>query len=699
MKHFVILLILLSFSLVKAEISQPSDSVFMNLDEVVVRATTVTRKADKNIYTVDKAVKERSSSALNLLGNISIPGLSINEVMEKISSPLGNVQLRINGRESDIDKLKSINPDNIQKIEWIDNPGLRYGNNIGAVINIIVTNPTSGGSLMLYAMEGITSFFNNSSANVTINQGNSQWQAGAWCNFRNKLDIFREYNDRYFLPDSTILQRTQQPLDGYFDMAIASPYLSYNYYRPDTVNFFVQITYFNRWKQNSMFKGMIENEEARSVDALILTETDRNPRYIIPSVYTYFEHKLPGNQTVVLNASLSYNDMLSGREYMEQLSSSSVPTVDIINNIRSYTYGYYTEANYIREWDNRTQLTAGLRYNGNYIRSTYLDYNNRSVAQSLHKLYFFGEYMIPIRKVTITAGIGGTWNKSEIHGDKPTSSLDFTPRISINWRASDKSRWNLTYNNLVTAPDVSQLSPITQSIDGLQKERGNPSLKSYVMHRVYLRYSFSNSKNLDFSANIFTRYISHPIFRYYTWENDYILRSYSNEGSHLQTGAGFAFTFCPLSEWISMTADINYYHYRSRGKGFSHILDSWEQNFNLQVFHWNWSLELQFNNPPSTLWGEEVSRGEFINIISLSYQWRQWNFTAGMFMPFARYSQSEKVISKLVDQKTVMRTRLLQHMPFITVNCTLNWGHQKNTGNRKLNDNSDSGKGAQAASR
>lgn len=699
MKHFVLFFALLSCLLARAEESQPADSVYKNLDEVVVQASPVIRKADKSIYNVDKAVKERSSTALNLLNNMAIPELSVNEVMEKISSPLGNVQLRINGREADIDKLKAVNPDNIRKIEWIDNPGLRYGSNTGAVINLIVENPTAGGSLMVFATEGLTTFFHNSSVGLTVNSGNSQWQAGAWCNIRDKLGIFREYNDRYFLPDSTVLQRSQSPLDGYFDMAMASPYLSYNYYRPDTVNFFIQVDYFNRWKQNAMFRGLLDNYESRGADELILTEIEKSPDYVTPSIYTYLEHKLPASQTIAVSASAYYNDMLSGREYVEQKPETNYPLTDILNNIRSYTYSYYAEANYIKEWEKHGQFTAGLRYNGSDVKSVYLDYGNRDVKQKLHKLYFFGEYMIPVKKVTLTAGIGGTWNKSHVVGDTPVSAIDFTPRLSVNWRACDRSRWSITYNNYVTAPEVSQLSPVTQSIDGLQIERGNPDLKSYLTHQLYLRYSFSNNKNLNLSASSFTKYISHPIFRYYTWDDDYILRSYSNEGSHFLTGAGVAVSFQPLPEWLSLSASVNYYHYKSSGKGFAHILDSWDQKLNIEVFHWNWSLQFQLNKPAARLWGEEVSRDEFINLITLSYKWRDWDFNVGMFMPFARYSQSQKVISNLVFQETVMRTHVIQHMPFISINYKLNWGHQKYTGNRRLSDEAGSGSGARAASR
>lgn len=185
-----------------------ADSLQRELGEVVVQGAPVVRKADKYIYTVTGEIKDRSSSAMDLIKNIQIPNLNVNEVMDQMSSSLGSVQVRVNGRETDIEKLKAINYQDIQRIEWIDNPGLRYGTDVGAVLNLIVNNPTSGGALNLSFMESFTMWFNNSFMNLTLNKGRSQWIVSAWGSVRNKLQMYREYEDAYHLPDGTIIERT-----------------------------------------------------------------------------------------------------------------------------------------------------------------------------------------------------------------------------------------------------------------------------------------------------------------------------------------------------------------------------------------------------------------------------------------------------------------------------------------------------------
>lgn len=681
-----------------AQHTETTDSLNVNLEEIQVQAIPVIRKADKSIYTVNESVKERSASTLDLLKNINIPELSVNEVMQKVTSSLGSVQIRVNGREIDVEKLKAINRENITKIEWIDNPGLRYGANVGAVVNIIVVNPTKGGSLGIESGEGLKRLFNNSSFDLTLNSGASQWQLGTSGQFRD-LGMYRQYNDSYSLPDGTTLQRTQEPLDGYYLQQSINPYVSYNYLRPDTTNFYVGFNVWDKLKEDALYDGIIDTDISRNGEKSRLIDRTNTPRYITPSLNIYLEQKFQHNQTLVVSTEVSYNTSSTERSYMEKEMTAETDIVSIHNAIKSNSWGYYLEGNYIKNWDKAGQLTVGLRYNHNNIKSTYLDYDDQSVEQLLNKIYFFGEYTVPYKKFQFTAGLGGTWNSSKVKESKITSSLDFTPKLTVNWRASDKSRWNFSYGNWVVSPTSTQLSPVTQAIDGIQMECGNPDLKSYVQHYMRLRYGYSNNKNFNLSAYLYYSHISNPIFKYYTWLDDNILRSYSNEGAYNVVSADVSASWEAIADWMSLSAELKFIRYHSRGRGFKHSLNTWMQSIGLQVYHWNCVLGFELNDPAESLFGEELQRGERFNIISFSYRWNNWTFSAMMFMPFGTYSQSAKVISELVNQSTELRSHSVQRMPMLRVSYNLNWGHQKRSARRKLSGSAESGGGASAAGR
>lgn len=681
-----------------AQTTVSPDTLQTELSEVVVEATPFVRKADKTVYHIDDALKERSAETLGLLNNLNIANLSVNTVMEKITSSLGTVQLRVNGRDVDVQKLKAINPKNIVKVEWLDNPGLRYGTDVGAVINIIVHNPTVGGSFRANAIEALTSVFNNYFTGLTLNHGASQWEIMAGGSTRHHLDVYREYSDRYKLPDGTVVERSQTPLNGYFNQYNVWPSVAYNYMKADTTNFYVGLYFTGNWKNKSMVDGLLESNADGRIQHSQLTEINETPRYLSPSLNIYFDHKFRKDNTLILNANYSYTDTENGHRYIERNLDDNGPGTDISNFIRSHTHALYLQAHYIKNWGKGGQLTAGVNHTLEKSHSVFLDIDNAALERTFNKSYLFAEYMVPIKKFTFTAGLGAVLSSNATNSGTRESTLFFTPRASVAWRATDKSRWKLTYYNRVFSPSATQLSPIDQAIDGIQIERGNPELKPYLQHRARLQYSFSNNRNLDLGAAVFITDADKPIANYYSWEGRNILRSYSNDGHYNFTGFDLSASWQPLRDWLSLSADITFTHYDSRGKGFRHTLNSFEENFQLEVFHWNFTLSFEFNNPAPTLFGETIERGERMSLVALSYHWKNWQFSCAVFMPFGSYSQSTKVISDLVSQETEIRSHKIQRMPSLRISYNLNWGHQKSA-NRKLEARTEGASGATAAGR
>ena len=175
----------------------------MVLQEVVVAAPRVIHKFDSDVYYPSKSAKELSKDGMQLIRSMGIPTLTVNEVFGNVTS-LGNaVQIRVNGRVVSANELKTIMPENIKRIEWIQNPGLKYGG-ASAVLNIILTNPTLGGSLMASDMVGLNMPWNEANATLKLNNGRSQWGVSIF----EKMDrakSYREYQERFTYPDGKSL--------------------------------------------------------------------------------------------------------------------------------------------------------------------------------------------------------------------------------------------------------------------------------------------------------------------------------------------------------------------------------------------------------------------------------------------------------------------------------------------------------------
>ena len=155
---------------------EPTDTIAtQQLQEIVIQAPKVIRKADMDVYYPSQSAVDNSKNGVQLLSNLMIPTLTVAEALGTIQAAGQSVQVRINGRVSTFDQVKTLLPSTVKRVEWIDNPGLRY-NGATYVLNFVVTNPTVGGSLMTNAMPALNQVWGNYFADLKLNSGRSQFE-------------------------------------------------------------------------------------------------------------------------------------------------------------------------------------------------------------------------------------------------------------------------------------------------------------------------------------------------------------------------------------------------------------------------------------------------------------------------------------------------------------------------------------------
>ena len=126
------------------------------------------------------------------------------------------MQLRINGRESSIEQVRALLPETIRRVEWIDNPGLRYGG-ANSCLNFIVSNPTVGGSLIAMARPALNQAWGLHMADAKFNTGRSQWEIGANLKLTDNIKTHRDYTETFTYPDGSSLTRDETSKGGSMD--------------------------------------------------------------------------------------------------------------------------------------------------------------------------------------------------------------------------------------------------------------------------------------------------------------------------------------------------------------------------------------------------------------------------------------------------------------------------------------------------
>lgn len=90
---------------------ETSDTITVReLQEIVIEAPKVVRKADMDVYHPSRSAVDNSKNGMQLLNNLMIPSLSVSDALGSITAAGQSVQVRINGRTATIDQVRALLP-------------------------------------------------------------------------------------------------------------------------------------------------------------------------------------------------------------------------------------------------------------------------------------------------------------------------------------------------------------------------------------------------------------------------------------------------------------------------------------------------------------------------------------------------------------------------------------------------------------
>ena len=121
----------------------------VSLQEVTVRAARVVFRPDGRRYLPSLAVRNSSNNGYTLLDRLALPWVRVDVARHTIADRLnrGEVQLRINGAIASKSDVMMLDPKQVTSVDYIDNPGVRYGQGIVCVIDIHTRRSDAGDEL------------------------------------------------------------------------------------------------------------------------------------------------------------------------------------------------------------------------------------------------------------------------------------------------------------------------------------------------------------------------------------------------------------------------------------------------------------------------------------------------------------------------------------------------------------------------
>lgn len=153
--------------------SVPADSVA--LSEIVVRSSRINNKDGSLRVIPTKEQQEASATGYSLLSKLALPYVKVNEVTKEITVPpnLGQIQIRINDVVADRSDLMALDVKSVKYVDYIKNPGVRYGKDVDFVINIVVRRPDNGYAVGADLMQTLTAMRSSGDVFAKYNVGKS----------------------------------------------------------------------------------------------------------------------------------------------------------------------------------------------------------------------------------------------------------------------------------------------------------------------------------------------------------------------------------------------------------------------------------------------------------------------------------------------------------------------------------------------
>lgn len=642
------------------------------LQEVVIEAPKVIRKADKDVYHPSKSAVDNSKNGMQLLNNLMIPSLSVSDALGSITAAGQSVQVRINGRTATIDQVRALLPETIKRVEWMDNPGLRYGG-ANYVLNFIVANPTLGGSLQVYARPALNTAWGFYMADAKFNFGKSQFEIGTNYKLTNKIKTHRDYTETFTYPNGNTITRKETSRGGTMDNTMGNLWTSYNYIKPDTTVFVAEFSMHKDFPGKVLYNGLLSLSDG--TDDILLTDS-HGDKGTTPSLSIYLQQHFAHKQMLVVDFSSSFYFGRTFSDYIEQKHTSSIPPylTDIHTNIKDRNQAYGIEADYIKNWRS-SRFTAGVSYTANRNRSEYENLGGEIFHQRQDKVYFFAEYFRRFGKWSATAGIGAQYTDFLFReSNRGNHSWSARPQATITYSPNQNHNFRLNFTSWQSTPSLSETNVVPQQLDGFQWRVGNQNLKTANSYMLTFRYGFNLPRvNGSFGIRAFTS--PNAITPLLEWSDNRLITTYENSRGLKNLSFFLAPQIEIIPQWLTVSGYVQYRMERMKGKDYAINHNGWSGNASLQLSHWGFVLSAEYRYAQRDLWGQKIRWGEDLNAIALDYNWKDWQFGAGIIMPFGKFDQGSKSLSKWNTNEQYMRLDMC--IPFVTVSWNLQWGRQK----------------------
>jgi len=555
-----------------------------DLDEIIVisEKSTVDLRLDKKIYNIGKDMTVKGGTASDVLDNV--PAVNIDP--EGTISLRGNesVRILIDGKPSeliglnDVNALRQLPSDAIEKVEVITSPSARYDSEgTAGIINIILR-------------KGKTSGFNGS-ANATLGDPKN-YQTALNLNLRsNKINLFSNlsYNDGGSpgIFDSNITYLTNKIIDS---TRIENRVYDRN---RKSLNANVGLEYFINKSSSITASIFLKDSDEQNISSNTISSFDDSDNNLYNSIRIQDEREKSKTSQFSLNYVNNFNkkghQLTIDIQHSENRENESAVITDINPETTAtdrFSEKQLIQSDYILPIGENAQFEMGYRGNFENLIADYVviapnldprfnPSNKLDFVQKINAFYTqFGDkvnnftYLLGMR-VEMTQIDIKLINSNQNFNKKYTNLF---PTANIGYKISKEKSLTLGYNRRLRRPRSRALNPFENRASEILFYKGNVNLDPTYSDSFDLGY-LNKWEKLTFNSSIYYQHSTNNIVRVNSQEirviNDketsIIVRVPINLASEDRVGFEFTTNYTANNR-VKLSGSFNFFQFETKGE-------------------------------------------------------------------------------------------------------------------------------------
>ena len=631
------------------ENGEKAKSVVMK--EVTVEAARVTKKVDGLLIIPSAAQREASTDGYSLLAKLSLPRLRVDEVMRTVTPLMndGSVQIRLNGTLASKEDLLSLDPKLVKNIDFIDNPGVRYGEGIGYVIDIQTRRNTTGYVLGADLSNAVTTLNGGNTLYAKYNHKNSELALTFTSLYKDQRGFRSSEMADYTLNNGSHYLVSRNQTDGRSRRFGNQFEIKYSLADSATYVFQADLSVGGgntpgNYADFVYRDGTIE-KSFRTIDVA---------SSFAPKLDLYFFHQLGKHQSITANVvgSSIYTDK---RGYNGEEG-------DYAYEVNGRTWSLESEAIYENKLKPFT-LSAGLEHSLSFTNNEYTGDVSALNKMRRGELYLFSEVKGRWKQFGYSAGVGVA-NKTYSQENYSFDYWTFRPKLTLSYEILAGLNASYSFETYRRVSSHAMVSDARIRENSREWKVGNPNLQPSRVLKNILDVSY-NGKRVSCGMNMeYRRDLGSNMSVYERTATDEFLYSQQNIGNIMMFVVQNYIRYDVVPEHLSVTLFGGINRFFNNSSLYRHHLTSYNYGGNVQAYLGRWTLTGYADNGWKYVEGEHEGRNGAAIYFGVSYRWSRCSLSLFMQHPFQQHPaiQRGKVLNENLYKTYCYRSRDLGNM-------------------------------------